>query len=156
MQTSSLLILNFEEVRRRSVKTWRSIPTGVLAFRVDAGAMSLLEQVRHVLEGEYLYAEMLRTGGDLASETTPWAMRPLVSVDDELQYAEPHRRAFFELLASYSARDLAERRVTRASRGYSRTFGDFLLRMAYHEAVHLGQLLRDLRAAGVDRPPIWD
>jgi hypothetical protein len=30
------------------------------------------------------------------------------------------------------------------------------LRMAYHEAVHTGQLLAYLRAMGIPRPNIWD
>lgn len=69
---------------------------------------------------------------------------------------EPHRRRFLDQLATYSERDLGERTVSRPSRGYVRPFGDFLLRIAYHEAVHAGQLLRDLRIAGCQRPDIWD
>ena len=37
-----------------------------------------------------------------------------------------------------------------------RTIGDFVLRMAYHELVHTGQLLSYLRRMNVPRPEIWD
>ena len=99
---------------------------------------------------------MLRSGGDLPPGPTPWDGRALGSVEDEVRFAAPYRQAFLDLVAGFSERDLAERTVSRPSRGYVRTFGDFLLRIAYHEAVHTGQLLRDLRHAGCPRPNIWD
>ncbi len=40
--------------------------------------------------------------------------------------------------------------------GYIRELGDMLLRVAYHESVHTGQLLDYLRTAKVKRPIIWD
>jgi hypothetical protein len=156
MTAADLLRLNFEEVRRRSLKVWSAIPPGHLGFRVDPHCMSLIEQVRHVLEDDFNYAEMLRSGGELPPGPTPWEGRALGTVDEELQFAAPFRRAFLELVANFSERDLKERTVNRPSRGYERTFGDFLLRIAYHEAVHTGQLLRDLRRAGDARPNIWD
>jgi hypothetical protein len=156
MTTAQLLKLNFDEVRRRSIKVWRAIPPEHYGFRVDPQCMSLIEQVRHVLEDDFNYAEMLRLGGDPVPEVTPWSGRPLGTVDDELRFAEPHRRRFLEQVATYSEQDLGERTVSRPSRGYVRTFGDFLQRIAYHEAVHTGQLLRDLRIAGCPRPDVWD
>jgi len=150
---SSLLRLNFEEVRRRSEKVWRAIPDDALAFRCDAGSMSLIEQVRHVLEGEYLYGDMVKTGGEVG-EHTPWSGRPCESVHQELAFAAPYRTSFLAMIDSLTTEDLTTRHVRRTS--YTRPAGDFLLRAAYHEAVHLGELLRDLRAAGIDRPHIWD
>jgi hypothetical protein len=35
MTAGRLLTLNFEEVRRRSIKVWRAIPPERLAFKVD-------------------------------------------------------------------------------------------------------------------------
>lgn len=64
MTTAQLLKLNFDEVRRRSLKVWRAIPPEHYSFRVDPQCMSLIEQVRHVLEDDFNYAEMLRVGGD--------------------------------------------------------------------------------------------
>jgi len=46
-------------------------------------------------------------------------------VDEELRFAEPHRRLFLD-------------------------------QVAYHEAVHTGQLLRQLRIARCPRPDVWD
>lgn len=54
MTSVATLRLNFLEVRRRSELAWRAIPDAALSFRCDPDAMALLEQVRHVLEGEYL------------------------------------------------------------------------------------------------------
>lgn len=156
MTAGQLLKLNFDEVRRRSIKVWRGIPPERLAFKVDPACMSLAEQVRHVLEDDFNYAVMLRTGGDLPAGPTPWDGRALGTVDDEIQFAAPFRRELLDLVASFSERDLVERTVNRPSRGYVRTFGDFCLRIAYHEAVHTGQLLRDLRIAGCNRPDVWD
>lgn len=46
--------------------------------------------------------------------------------------------------------------IDRSDVGYRRLLGDMLLRVAYHEAVHAGQLLDYLRTACVERPNIWD
>jgi hypothetical protein len=156
MTSAALLRLNFDEDRRRSRKAWTAIPAGLLDFRGDPQCMSLIEQVRHVLEDDFNYAEMLRSGGDLPPGPNPWHGRALGSVDDEVRFAAPFRQSFLDLVASFSERDLVERTVSRPSRGYVRSFGDFLLRIAYHEAVHTGQLLRDLRRAGCPRPDLWD
>jgi hypothetical protein len=76
MTTAQLLKLNFDEVRRRSIKVWRAIPPDHYGLRVDPQCMSLIEQVRHVLEDDFNYAEMLRVGGDPVPEVTPWFRPP--------------------------------------------------------------------------------
>jgi uncharacterized damage-inducible protein DinB len=156
MKAADILALNLEEVRRRSVKIWLAIPAGRLLWKPDEGAMSCVEVVRHVLEGEHLYTLMLRSGGSLPSDDTPFAGRPYTSVEDELAFAEPYRRETLELVRSYSAEELSTRKVDRSDVGYVRTVGDFILRMAYHESVHAGQLLGYLRAMGAPRPNVWD
>lgn len=156
MQSTELLTLNLEEVRRRSVKVWRGIPAGGLQWKPDSEAMTCIEMVRHVLEGEWLYMQMLRGGGSLASEDSPFNPRPYTDVAAELAFAAPYRKEFLELVASYTAEELNTRKVDRSDRGYVRTFGDFILRMAYHESVHAGQLLGYLRTMNAPRPNIWD
>ncbi len=156
MIPTDLLVLNLEEVRRRSLKVWRGIPDEVLGYKSDSEAMSIGDQVRHVLEGEFLYMSMLLSGGSPASEQTPWSERPLLSIDDEIAFAEPYRQQFLGLVRAFSADDLLTRQVDRSERGYVRPFGDFVLRIAYHEAVHTGSMLQTLRGAGVVRPNIWD
>jgi uncharacterized damage-inducible protein DinB len=156
MEATDVLALNLEEVRRRSVKVWLAVPADRLHWKPDEGAMSCVGMVRHVLEGEYLYTLMLRSGGSLASDDSPFAARPYTSVEDELAFAEPYRRETLELVRSYSPLELSARKVDRADKGYVRTVGDFILRMAYHESVHAGQLLGYLRAMGAPRPNVWD
>lgn len=157
MKATDVLALNLEEVRRRSVKIWRAVPADRLHWKPDEGAMSCIEMVRHVLEGEHLYTLMLRRGGSVApGESSPFAAQPYTSVEDEFAFAEPYRRETLELLRSFSSKELRERKVDRSDVGYVRTFGDFILRMAYHESVHAGQLLGYLRAIGAPRPNVWD
>lgn len=156
MQPAELLALNLEEVRRRSVKLWQAIPADGLQWRPDAEAMTCIELVRHVLEGEWLYMQMLRSGGSLQSDESPFNPRPYTGVAAEIAFAEPYRKEFMTLVGSYTAEELTTRKVDRADRGYVRAAGDFILRIAYHESVHAGQLLGYLRLMDVPRPNLWD
>lgn len=61
-----------------------------------------------------------------------------------------------DTIRSYSEEDLKNIKIDRSDSGYIRDLGDMLLRVAYHESVHAGQLLDYLRTAGVDRIGIWD
>jgi uncharacterized damage-inducible protein DinB len=156
MNAIDVVVLNFEEVRRRSLKVWRAIPESRIHYKTDPEAMSLIEQIRHVLEGEWLYMQMLQTGGELKSEETPWTNRLFTSIEDEIQFAEVYRKEFISLVKSFSADDLQNRSVDRSSKGYVRVFGDFLLRMAYHESIHAGVVQQYLRSINVPRALIWD
>ena len=156
MESIELLIVNLEEVRRRSLKVWHGIPDDRLHWKPDDEAMTCIEVVRHVLEGEYVYMHIVRTGGSLASEETPFTDRPYEGVAAEVAFAEPFREQFLRLVGSYSPHDLSTRRIDRSDKGYVRNLGDFVLRIAYHESVHTGQLLGYLRSMNVARPNIWD
>ena len=156
MQSTELLTLNFEEVRRRSVKVWQGIPAEHLQWKPDAEAMTCIEMVRHVLEGEWLYMQMLRSGGSPESDESPFNPRPYTDVAAEIAFAKPYRKEFLKLIGSYRAEELITRKVVRADKGYVRPVGDFILRIAYHESVHVGQLLGYLRLMNVPRPNIWD
>lgn len=151
-----LLLVNLEEVRRRSIKVWRGIPADRLDWKPDADAMTCIEMVRHVLEGEWLYMQMLRTGRSPESEASPFNPRPFADVGAEIAFAEPYRGEFLNLVASCSAEELMTRQVDRAEKGYVRAFGDFILRIAYHESIHAGQMLGYLRQMNAPRPNIWD
>jgi uncharacterized damage-inducible protein DinB len=156
MQTVELSILNLEEVRRRSIKLWMSIPDDYLGWRPDDRAMTCLEMIRHVLDGEHYYHLALLNRGSLPTYESPFDSQPLVSVQRELQVAEPLREAFLETVRSFNPADLEGIMIDRSDVGYKRKLGDMLLRIAYHESVHTGQLLDYLRAAGVPRVNIWD
>jgi len=46
--------------------------------------------------------------------------------------------------------------INRQDVGQKSKVGNYLLKIAYHEAVHAGQFLSYLRTLGMDRPLIWD
>jgi hypothetical protein len=99
---------------------------------------------------------MLRSGGSLTSDESPFNPRPYTDVAAEIAFAEPRRKEFLSPVSSYTAGELNTREVNRADKGYVRGAGDFMLRIAYHESVHVGQLLGYLRLMGAPRPDIWD
>jgi uncharacterized damage-inducible protein DinB len=156
MNANEILVLNLEEIRRRSIKIWREIPPDKLDWKPDAEAMSCLEMIRHVLEADFLYSKMMKSGGTLDTPETPFTNRTWTNVEDELAFAESHRKDFIDYIKSLSTEDLAEKKVNRSERGYIRPFGDFVLRIGYHESVHAGQMLDYLRTTDAPRANIWD
>ncbi|MCP3739621.1 DinB family protein [Rossellomorea sp. BNER] len=156
MSSIDLLILNFNEVRRRSKKVWTSIPEQYLKWKPDHEAMSCLEMVRHVLESEHYYHLALKNKGSINHFESPFEKQPLVSVTEELNFAAPYREAFLEQVSQYKEEDLTTINIDRSDVGYIRSLGDMLLRIAYHESIHTGQILDYLRTAGVSRADIWD
>jgi uncharacterized damage-inducible protein DinB len=151
---TQLLTHNLTEVRRRSLIVWKAIPDGQLSYRPDSQALSLGESIRHVWTASGHYAAIIRAGKSL-DVIVPGEDQPIVGVAGELTYAAP---AFADLLAFVEALTPADldRQIDRSDVGYIRPLGDFLLRVAYHEAVHTGQLLQVMRGAGIERPDVWD
>ena len=156
MNAKDLLILNFEEARRRSIKVWKGISEDYLFWRPDGDAMNCIEMVRHVLEGENIYHHIILHGGDLGNFESPLKSNPFFSVEEELKNAQPYREKFLKMVNGITAKELEEVYITRKNLGQRRTLGDYLLRIAYHEAVHTGQLLGYLRMVKTVRPKIWD
>ncbi|PGY08131.1 DinB family protein [Bacillus sp. AFS031507] len=156
MKSIDLIILNFNEVRRRSIKVWTSIPEEKLLWKPDDEAMNCLEMIRHVLESEHYYDLAIRNRGSLAAFDSPFENQPFTSVNAELEFAEPYRKQFIDTIKSFSEGDLENIKIDRSESGYIRDLGDMFLRVAYHESVHTGQLLDYLRTAGVPRIRIWD
>jgi hypothetical protein len=91
MLAKELLIINFEEVQRRSIKVWKSINDDLLFWRPDAEAMNCIEMVRHVLEGENIYHHIVLHRGQLGTFESPLKSNPFLSVEDELKQAQPYR-----------------------------------------------------------------
>lgn len=156
MRETAILKLNFDEIRRRSIKVWEGIPQEFLGWKPDSNAMNCLEMVRHVLEGQYIYHIMVKNGGELDDFQSPWKDRSYTTLQDELDFSEPFRLAFFETLSKFSISDLTNKEIIRPEKNQRRKLGDYLLRIAYHEAIHTGQMLAYLRSLGVERPDIWD
>nr|WP_294948291.1 DinB family protein [uncultured Mucilaginibacter sp.] len=157
MTATELIILNSEEVRRRSIKLVQGIPQEVIHWIPDAEAMSIIEMVRHMLESEYIYNEIVKNRGKLGDDfVSPWEGRPFTTIADEIVFAAPYHQQFLESVLRYTEQDLDEIEVVRVERNQRRKLGDYLLRIAYHESVHAGNLLSYLRILNIDRPDIWD
>ncbi|MFC0212265.1 DinB family protein [Paenibacillus chartarius] len=156
MNVIEAIVWNFEEVRLRSIMIWESIPSEYLDWKPDAEAMSMKEMIRHVLDSEYYYHLALLKEGSLDTYDSPYEKRPFTTLKEEIEFSQTYRNAFIETVKSYGHEDLSQIKIDRSDVGYTRTLGDMLMRIAYHEAVHTGQLLDYLRTAGLNRPKVWD
>jgi uncharacterized damage-inducible protein DinB len=155
MPGAELLCLNLTETRRRSIRIWRGIPSSFSDWRPDPDAMSCVEMVRHVLEADYLYGQMVRERRSYSGDS-PFVGRRFEDLEEALTFANPYRQSLLETVRQLSDDDLNTITIDRSDVGYVRLAGDFILRIAYHEAVHAGQMLQYLRTAGVPRPSVWD
>jgi uncharacterized damage-inducible protein DinB len=157
MTATELIILNSEEVRRRSIKLMQGIPHEVIHWKPDEEAMSIIEMARHMLESEYIYNEIVKTRGRLDDDfVTPWESRPFTTTADEIAFATLYHQQFLDSVRMYTDQDLDEIEIIRVDRNQRRKLGDYLLRIAYHESVHAGNLFSYLRILNIDRPDIWD
>ena len=118
--------------------------------------MSCFEMIRHVLESENIYHHIILHRGVLGNYESPLTGNPYTTVDDELKNAQPYREKFLKMVHSFSLKELEEVYITRKEKKQHRKLGDYLLRMAYHEGVHTGQLLDYLRTLKAPRAAIWD
>ena len=155
MNQSELIILNFKEIRRRSIKLWNGLPEKYYNWKPDEKAMSASEMIRHVLEADYGWNVIINQG-DMTNYKTPWKNRPFINLKDELEFAEPFRKTFLESIRQFSDRELNETKIVHPGNGDKKILAKYLLRIGYHESVHAGQFLSYLRAMKIDRPNIWD
>lgn len=156
MNSIEIILLNFSEIRRRSMKLWKHIPLEFLNWKPDEKAFTIIEMIRHVLEGEHLFHKIIENRGDLGNYRSPWKELEYSDLKNELEFCEKYRKDFFNMISNLKESDLESIRIERKEVGQSKKLGDYLNRMAYHESVHTGQLLSYLRSMGVDRPQIWD
>lgn len=156
MNTKELLILNFEEVRRRSIKVWKGISEENLFWKPDDGAMSCFQMIRHVLESENVFHHIVLHRGVVGDYVSPLTGNPYTTIDDELRNAQPYREKFLKMIHGLTQKELEEVYITRKEKNQHRKLGDYLLRIAYHESVHTGQLLNYLRTLNTPRAAIWD
>src|SRR5437763_4917800 len=98
MNATDVLLLNLEEVRRRSLIVWRAIPPERVHWKPDDRAMTCIEMVRHVLEGEFLYTEMLKARTGVPDDATPFTGRPFTSIDEEIAFSRPFRTTLVNLI----------------------------------------------------------
>jgi uncharacterized damage-inducible protein DinB len=156
MTQHEILILNFEEIRRRSIKLWTGIPVSFYNWKPDEKAMSCIEMIRHVLEGEHLFHVIVNNRGNIGDYISPWENRAYTNLQAELDFAKPYRESFLKTIQSFSNEDFSEIEIVRTEKKQRRKLGDYLQRIAYHEAVHTGQMLSYCRTMGIDIPLIWD
>lgn len=156
MNSIDIIVLNFSEIRRRSIKLWNGIPNEYLDWKPDDEAFSIIEMIRHVLEGEHLFHVIIKNKGNLGNYSSPWNALEFTDLKNELNIAEKHREDFLSMIKGFSISDLENIRIERKEVNQSKKLGDYLNRIAYHESVHTGQILSYLRTIGIDRPQIWD
>jgi uncharacterized damage-inducible protein DinB len=156
MNAIDIILLNFSEIRRRSIKLWKSIPEEQLHWKPDSKAFSIIEMIRHVLEGEHLFHKIVDNRGNLGEYESPWKGLEYSNVDNELTLAEKHRNNFLEMIKNLEPSDLETIKIIRSEVDQEKTLGNYLNRIAYHESVHTGQMLDYLRTANIARPQIWD
>ena len=156
MNSTEIILLNFSEIRRRSIKLWTGIPNQHLQWKPDDEAMTIIEMIRHVLEGEHLFHKIIENRGNLSDYISPWKGLDFVDLNNELELADEYRNKFLAMIKTLNESDLETIRIERKDVGQSKTLGDYLNRIAYHESVHTGQMLAYLRTLGIERPQIWD
>ncbi|GMN11274.1 DinB family protein [Croceitalea sp. MTPC9] len=156
MNSIEIILLNFSETRRRSIKLWSGIPKDYLNWKPDEKAFTIIEMIRHVLEGEHLFHKIIQNRGNLGNYNSPWENLEYSDLKNELEFCEKYRTDFMEMIQGLKKKDLENIRIERKEVGQSKSLGDYLNRIAYHESVHTGQMLDYLRTARIERPKIWD
>jgi len=156
MNSVEIILLNFSEIRRRSIKLWKGIPNEFLSWKPDKKAFSIIEMIRHTLEAEHLFHIIIKNRGDLGNYESPWRDLKYSDLENELNVAKKYNEDFKDMINSLNESDLVNIRIERKEVGQSKKLGDYLNRIAYHESVHTGQMLGYLRTLGVKRPQIWD
>lgn len=155
MTKIDLILLNFNEVRRRSIVLWKSLPKSHYYWKPDQTSMTAIEMIRHVLQADYGW-NMIINNEDMSNYSTPWENKPYLSVEDELAFAEPFRRVFLRRISQFTDEDLSKVNIIHPGNFKEKPLGQYLLRLCYHESVHAGQFLSYLRSMNLDRPNIWD
>ncbi len=156
MNAIEIILINFSEIRRRSTKLWDGIPIEYMNWKPDKQAYSIIEMIRHVLEGEHLFHRIIENRGNLGDYQSPWKDEQYIDLKNELNIAEKFRNQFLNMVKGLNTSDLENIRIERREVNQSKKLGDYLNRMAYHESVHTGQMLSYLRTFGIKRPQIWD
>ena len=155
MNLSELIILNLKEIRIRSIKIWKALPENYNNWKPDRAAISAAEMIRRVLEADYGWNRIINQE-DMTDYKSSWENRPFISLEDELEFAEPFGKTFLERVRQFSNKELNETEIIHSGNETKKNLAKYMLRIGYHESVHAGQFLSYLRAMKVERPKIWD
>lgn len=156
MNSIQVIVLNFTETRRRSIKLWKKIPKDYLYWKPDKDAFTSIQMIRHVLESEHLFHKIIDNRGNLGDYISPWTDLKYIDLEFELEMAEKYRNSFLQMIYGLAESDLENIKIERTEVGQSKKLGDYLNRIAFHESVHIGQMLGYLRTLRMECSVIWD
>ncbi|WP_062059003.1 DinB family protein [Aquimarina longa] len=156
MNSIEIILLNSEETRRRSIKLWQGIPEEYWNWKPDKDAFTIIEKIRHVLESEHLFHKIIDNRGNLGDYLSPWEGIEYSDLEFELELAKKYRVHFLNMIKGLTIFDLENIIIERTEVGQHKKLGDYLNRIVFHEAVHMGQMLGYLRILSLERPKIWD
>src|SRR5690349_14384103 len=114
MNAVESIVWNLEEIRRRSLIVWESIPDEYLDWRPDSDALSVKEMIRHVLDSERYYHLALLNEGSVSDYESPYEKREFTTLEEELGFSEQYRKAFMDTVRSFSPEDLANIKIDRS------------------------------------------
>jgi predicted nuclease of restriction endonuclease-like (RecB) superfamily len=79
--------------------------------------------IRHILEGEFLYHQILKGRGSeaLTNLSNTFDTKEFTSVEDELIFAQPYRVDFLKYIKTFNNSDLENIKINRSVLGYIRT-----------------------------------
>ena len=90
MKAVEIIVLNFSEIRRRSIKLWEGIPDEFLNWKPDKKAFSIIEKIRHILETEHLFHIIIQNRGNLGNYESPWNNLDYIDLKNELPFEFCH------------------------------------------------------------------
>lgn len=152
---SELILEHLIETRRRSIILWKSLPKEYLNWCPDESAMTCIEMVRHVLGADHGWLSILK-GKDMSTYTSPLKDIAFLDVENEIEITRNIRMEFKDYVSSLDDMELLKKDVYHPGISTPKVRGNYILRTAYHEAVHSGHFLSYLRQLNLERPNIWD
>lgn len=159
MTITSLIVNQLKEVRRQSLRIWKGLPPEFYLWRPDPEARHMLEVIRHVLKGDKWFQYIIEHRGDINNYDVFNDDRPYTDLQNELDFHCGIREEFLRYVSAFTDEEMQSVKIYRTDKGgaeWERPLADYLLRMIYHESVHAGQILANMRAMGVERPYVWD
>src|SRR4030095_8666789 len=101
MTQTELLLVNFEEVRRRSIMLWKALPKEHYFWKPDPEAENAMQMIRHVLVSDGWFRVIITASGDVGKfDSSFWedAPRRYKSLDDDRKFSKPYRERYLQLI----------------------------------------------------------
>lgn len=152
----SIIIDNLLAARQRSMLVWKAFPVEHHFWKPDEEAMHLLEMVRHIFNAQIWFLHLIKEKGNVAAINITNDNSEYTTLENELQKGQELTNTFHQFINTFSETELETIFIKRTDKDFKMSLRNFLLRAAYHEATHTGQLLSYLRTLHIQRPNIWD